>query len=231
MDISIVIPAYNEEKDIRATLLSVSEYVRNNFSSSEIIVVDDASTDHTPDIVTSMPGVRLIRYAPNRGKGFAVKTGMLAASGDRVLFMDADNSTNIRELDHFIPEIRSHDIVIGSRAVPGAVIDLHQPLYKRWLGRLGNFIIRSVLSLSIYDTQCGFKLFRKETLFLFQKQRLERWGFDFEILFLAKRSGFRIMESQVTWTNNFDTKVTLGGYISVLRDVCMVRLWALLHRY
>lgn len=231
MDFSVVIPAYNEGKDIGETLRLVREYLRAHFSSYEIIVVDDASTDRTADVVKSVEGVHLIRHAPNHGKGYAVKTGMLAAKGDLVLFMDADNSTSITELDHFIPEMRNHDIVIGSRATRGSTITVHQPPYKQWLGRLGNLVIRSVLGLSIHDTQCGFKLFRKETLALFRKQKLERWGFDFEILFLAARHGYRIMESPVTWTNNFETKVTLGGYFSVLRDVCMVRLWALLHRY
>ena len=231
MDLSVVIPAYNEEKDIGATLRSVHEYLRSHFSSFEIIVVDDASTDHTADVVRSVKGVGLIRYAPNRGKGYAVKTGMLAAKGDMVLFMDADNSTNITELDHLIPEMRNYDIVIGSRATKGSTITVHQPSYKRWLGRFGNLVIRSALGLAIHDTQCGFKLFRKESLVLFRKQKLERWGFDFEILFLATRHGYRILESPVTWTNDFDTKVTLGGYFRTAREVCMVRLWALLHRY
>lgn len=231
MEFSVVIPAYNEEKDIGATLRSVREYLGSHFSSFEIVVVDDASTDHTAGVVQAIEGVQLMRYSPNRGKGYAVKTGMLAAKGDLVLFMDADNSTNITELDHFIPEMRTHDIIIGSRATKGSAITVHQPSYKRWLGRLGNLVIRSILGLGIHDTQCGFKLFKKDTLSLFRKQKLERWGFDFEILFLATRQGYRILESPINWTNNFDTKVTLGGYLSVLRDVCMVRLWALLHRY
>jgi len=231
IEISVVIPAYNEERDITATVQDVHQYCRERFRSYEIIVVDDGSSDRTASAASAVPDTTVVRYQPNRGKGHAVKTGVLTSRGELVLFMDADNSTNIRELEHFIPELEGHDIVIGSRALADSKITVHQNPIKRKLGRLGNVVIRMFLGLPFRDTQCGYKLFRRSAIDIFQKQRLERWGFDFEVLFLAHKKGYRIYESAVTWTNNFDSKVTAASYLAVLIELVKIRWWYLLGKY
>jgi glycosyltransferase involved in cell wall biosynthesis len=223
MQISVVIPAYNEESAIEATLREVLAYLPTHFNSYEVIVVNDGSKDATAAIVSRIPGVTLVQYEQNRGKGYAVKHGMLAALGEVILFMDADNSTKITELDHCMKEIRDYDIVIGSRALADSRIQVSQNPLKRSLGRLGNLIIKSVLGVPFQDTQCGYKLFRRSVLVLFEQQTIDRWGFDFEILYLAHRQGFRIYESPVHWENNFDSKVSVFSYPRTLFELLMIR--------
>lgn len=231
MELTVVIPAFNEEQVIASTLREILDYLSKKFSSYEVIVVDDGSTDETAARVPRHPNVRVIRYAPNRGKGYAVKRGVMESRGALILFMDADNSTHIRELDHFMSEIEQSDIVIGSRALPSSRVIVRQSRLKRSLGRLGNSIIRAILELPLRDTQCGFKLFHARAKELFEKQRIDRFGFDFEILFLAHKKGYRIFESPVVWVNNFDTKVTTFSYLATNVELIKVRLWYLLGKY
>lgn len=223
MEISVVIPAYNEQAVILGTIREVQSYLKKNFLSWEIIVVDDGSTDETANHVESISGVRLVKLRHNNGKGYAVKTGMLASEGEYRLFMDADNSTNISELKHMIKEIQRCDIVVGSRALIQSQVIVSQNFLKKRLGRIGNRCIRFLLQLPLRDTQCGFKLFRASTKVLFEQQTLKRWGFDFELLFLAHKRGFRVHESPVVWVNNSQSKVRSTDYIRVLGDLMRVR--------
>src|SRR3989338_5547556 len=230
MEISVVIPAYNESSVIKGTLADVQAYLQNWGVSYEIIVVDDGSTDGTARIVRELSAVELIMNKVNRGKGFSVRRGVLAARGDLILFMDADNSTKIIELNHMRQEIDSYDIVIGSRALSSSRITVRQNVAKVSLGRIGNALIRFVLGIPFMDTQCGFKLFRRRTQDIFKVMTLDRWGFDFELLFLASRERYRIYESAVTWENNFDSKVNALSYFSTFFDMIGVRLRYLLGR-
>lgn len=224
MELSVIIPAYNEDSVIEATVQEVLVYLREHVRSYELLVVDDGSTDRTAAIVGAIPGVTVLHYGRNRGKGFAVRYGVLAAKGDLILFMDADNSTKIHELSHFLKEIKDYDIVIGSRALSGSHIQVHQNRFKRSLGRLGNRLIRMVLGVPFEDTQCGFKLFRVATRSIFEQQTIDRWGFDFELLYLAYHQGFRIYESPVRWENNFDSKVSPWSYPKTLLELLSIRI-------
>lgn len=231
MDLSVIIPAYNETAVIGATLRDVLTYLQKRPMTYEVIVVDDGSVDDTISLVQNIPEVRLIRHNVNQGKGEAVKTGVLASRGELILFMDADNSTNITELDHFLNEIGNYDIIIGSRALIDSQIRVRQNPLKVLGGRLGNLMIRLVLGLPFRDTQCGFKLFRRETIKVFRQQTIKRWGFDFELIFLASVRGFRILESPVQWVNNFDSKVSSLDYAKTLKDLLSIRLNYLLGKY
>ncbi len=231
MELTVVIPAFNEERVIASTLREVLGYLSKRFSSYEVIVVDDGSRDRTAAAVSVFKNVKLLRSQKNRGKGHAVKMGVLASAGDYILYMDADNSTSITELDHFMGEIRNYDLVMGSRALATSVVAVSQNPFKKALGRLGNFVIRLLLGLPFSDTQCGFKLFRARLAALFRKQKIERWGFDFEFIFLAHRGGFRIHESPVRWANHVDSRVTPASYIASLVELLKVRAWYLLGKY
>ena len=152
-----------------------------------------------------------------------MRQGVLESQGEYILFMDADNSTKISELGHFLEAIRTCDIVIGSRALSGSQITVAQHPLKRMAGRAGNVLVRLLLGIALKDTQCGFKLFRKKAKVLFEMQVVEGWGFDFEILFLAHKGGFLIQERPVMWVNNFDSKVTSVDYVRSLGDLLRVR--------
>jgi len=227
MKLSIILPAYNESTVIVATISSILAYVEQFFSSDyELIVVDDGSNDETSRLVAEhfTTQARVIAHTTNLGKGAAVRSGMLAAQGDFALFMDADNSTEINHLTAFFPALDQADIVIGSRAIKGADVALAQKSWKQTLGRLGNWLIQSILQLPVSDTQCGFKLFRVATTRqLFIKQRRQDWAFDFEVLYLAKMRGLKIIELPVRWVNNFDSKVTAWGYLTTLMAVFSVK--------
>jgi dolichyl-phosphate beta-glucosyltransferase len=226
MDLSVILPAYNEEKNIIGTLTELDNFLKDQFLNYEIIIVDDGSSDKSNSLIKSFNGGSciLLENPQNLGKGAAVKRGMLSAKGDLILFMDADNSTTIANLPDFIKAIGNNDfdIVIASRALSESDIKLHQPKFKEYLGKMGNLLIRLLLVPRISDTQCGFKLFKKECLKLFKLQRLSRWGFDFEILFLAKKFNFKIKEMPVSWTNNFDTKVRSSDYLGTLKELILV---------
>ncbi|OGC32364.1 hypothetical protein A2311_01325 [candidate division WOR-1 bacterium RIFOXYB2_FULL_48_7] len=208
MILSVIIPAYNEAKRLPSTLASVIGYLQATRQEHEIIVVDDGSRDTTAAVARSFPGVKVITYQPNRGKGFAVKQGMLAATGDLRLFMDADNSTRLDEIAGFLPFVQAADIIIGSRAIKGAKIAHHQPFYREWLGRGYNWLVQRLFLPGIQDTQCGFKLFsRRAAEQVFSQQKLEDFSFDLEILLCAKQLGYKIKELPIAWANSPSTKL------------------------
>jgi dolichyl-phosphate beta-glucosyltransferase len=231
MQISVIIPAYNEEEVIADTLKEVRGFLQENFSSFEIIVVDDKSTDSTLNIIQTLPDVKVVKNLKNHGKGYSVAKGVKASQGDLVLFMDADNSTRIVELKKFLGQNKDYPIVIGSRGLKDSDVQIKQNPIKAFLGKAGNMLIRILVAPKISDTQCGFKLFNEESKSLFDKLTIERWGFDFELIFLARKYNLKVKEVPVVWRNNFDSKVTWLGYVSTLLQVFKVRWNNILGKY
>jgi|SRR5208283_2884964 len=211
-NLSIVIPAFNEEKRIVQTLEAIHRYFGNKSMAREIIVVDDGSSDDTAGVVTAMkkkiPDVHLVRYSPNRGKGFAVKTGVKHSRGEYILFVDADNSTPIEEFEKLQPLLTRHEVVIGSRYVTGSKIVIKQPKYRFLLGRLGNFLIRFFLINDVKDTQCGFKVFQHDAAqMIFSRMKVNRFGFDMEALAIARLLKYSIREVPVDWYNSPESRI------------------------
>ncbi|MDP3947313.1 MAG: glycosyltransferase family 2 protein [bacterium] len=229
--LSVVIPAYNEAKRIPLTLIDVDKHLRAQDFSYEIIVVNDGSRDATAEIVSRfIPLVRnlkLIDNKVNRGKGAVVRQGMQAAKGAIRLFTDADNSTSIDQFNKMLPHFKEgYDVVIGSRDVPGARLEPPQRWYKRLFGNLGNLFIQTLLLRGIWDTQCGFKAFREEAVEeIFPMLKIDRWGFDIEILSLAKALGYRVKEIPVVWVNDPFSHLKLTGYLQVLWETVKIRWW------
>ena len=230
--LSVVIPAYNEEHRLPPTFAVVKEYLAQQRYASEIIVVDNASADRTAE-VARRAGVEVIEER-RRGKGAAVRTGMLAARGEYVLFSDADLSTPIAEVEKLLEAIRrGHEVAIGSRALPESNITVHQPWYRELVGRMGNLLVRIVAVRGIADTQCGFKLYpRHVAQRLFGAQRMTGIAFDMEMLFLAQRLGLRIAEVPVTWVDNPDTRFSrVRDSLDALKDLVRIRWNWLRGRY
>jgi len=235
---SIVIPAYNEAGRIPATLRAVVDIVRKNGWSAEVIVVNDGSTDATADVVrkfaASAPEVRLMQNPGNRGKGYSVRSGLLQALGDVVMFTDADLSAPMDEARGLFDAIAGGaDIAIGSRWLERTRQTIRQPLYRQFFGRCFNAVTRFVMNLPFADTQCGFKAFtRTAAQTIFQLQTIERWGFDPEILFIALKRGYRIQEVPVSWAHDERTRMSyLKDGIKMLQEIAIVRWNALLGRY
>lgn len=236
-ELSIVIPAFNEEARLPETLSRISSYVRAKGRETEVIVVDDGSTDRTADVADSFRGeiqrLRVVANRENRGKGYSVRHGMMEASGRLVLFTDADLSAPIEEADKLLAPLADHDVAIGSRALNRSLISVRQSLFRESAGIVFNFIVRAVLRLPFVDTQCGFKAFRREPcLIIFQQQRIERFGFDPEILYLARHHGLRSTEIPVRWAHSPATKVSmLRDSFQMFADVFIIRWNSLLGRY
>lgn len=217
LELSIVIPAYNEESRLPKTLDSIFAYLHARPFRAEVIVVDDGSSDRTSEIVNARaqnhPALRLLTNDGNRGKGFSVRHGMLEALGDIALFSDADLSTPIEEADKLLASLRDggFDAAIGSRAVDRSLIEIHQSALREQAGIFFNRMVRGILGIKFSDTQCGFKAFRRERArIMFEQQRVERFGFDPEILFLARRNGLRVAEIPVRWSHDAATKVNVA---------------------
>lgn len=237
-DISIVIPAYNEKARIGATLAEVIRCVEAYAWAAEVIVVDDGSTDATAVIVKAVadkyPFVHLLPNSANRGKGYSVRNGILHASGDIVLFTDADLSSPIDEARLLFAAIREGaDVAIGSRWLETARQTIRQPLYRRFFGRCFNLVTRMIMRLPFADTQCGFKAFtRQAAQTIFQLQRVERWGFDPEILFIALKRGYNVAEVAVTWGHDERTRISyLKDGMQMLKELLFVRWNALIGVY
>lgn len=236
--LSLVIPAFNEEKRLTMTLPVLWNEVCRLFPEFEIIVVDDGSTDKTAEIVMDFSkqksGVRLIRYEKNRGKGYAVRTGVLAATGDLVLFSDADLSTPFGEIVKLLQALEEGaDVAIGSRAVKNTRILKRQPFYRVLMGKTFNKIVQLLATPGIFDTQCGFKLFPRATAVnLFSDCRIDGFGFDVEVLFLARKRGMQIREVGVKWLNSPDSKVhPVLDSSRMLRDLLVIRRHAWMGDY
>lgn len=235
--LSVVIPAYNEEKRISQTLEALKTYFSRKDFPYEVIVVSGASSDKTialvQDFARSFPGLTVIDQPVNKGKGDAVKEGMLHAKGQYRLFMDADNSVPIDYFDEFLPNFsQGYDVVIGSIEVAGAKIEEHAAWYRRALGHWAKLLIRALAIWEIHDTQRGFKVFSARAAEdIFPVQTLNKWGFDIEILVIAKTRGYTIKEVPVVWTNAGYSKVGLDAYITTLKDLLVVRKNMMLGKY
>lgn len=220
MDLSIVIPAYNEALRLPKSLELIRAFLAKQSYSSEIIVVDDGSTDDMVALVKQFDqNIRVVHHQKNRGKGAAVRTGMLAAQGEWRLLTDADLSTPISELNRFWARRNEADILIGSRRAPGARVVTAQAHWKVLLGQLGNFLIQLLVVRGIRDTQCGFKLFHHRTHRIFEVQRLDRFSYDFELLYVARKFRFKILELPVEWHNDIQSKVSTSDYFRTLIDI------------
>ena len=210
---SIVIPAYNESARLGASLEKVRSYVREQKWDAEVIVVNDGSRDNTADIVRSFaakdPMLKLIDNPGNRGKGYSVRNGMLQAQGRTILFSDADLSSPIEEAPKLLNALESGaDIAIGSRWLRAETQTQRQPLHRQLFGRIFNLMLRVSLGLQFADTQCGFKAFKRAAAqAIFPLQKIERWGFDPEILFLARKLGFKVQEIPVAWGHSGGTRI------------------------
>jgi len=235
---SIVIPSYNEELRLPATLQKIAQYIEQNERATEVIVVDDGSRDRTAEVAASfrkqIPLLRVVGNGINRGKGFSVRHGMLEALGEFVIFTDADLSSPIEEADKLLVGLASgFDVAIGSRALDRSLIEVHESAFREFAGIVFNKIVRITLRLPFVDTQCGFKAFRRQRCrILFEQQRIERFGFDPELLYLARHHGLQSVEIPVRWAHSPATKVNmLRDSVQMFLDVFVIRWNALRGRY
>lgn len=235
---SIVIPAYNEGTRIRATIERVLAHIQRHGWDAEILVVNDGSSDDTAQIVQSYASqnhcLRLIENPGNRGKGYSVRNGMLHASGAVILFSDADLSSPIEEADKLFDALSAGaDVAIGSRWLRVELQTHRQPLHRQLFGRIFNVALRLILGLKYRDTQCGFKAFtRPAAQTIFPLQHIERWGFDPEILYLARRFGHRVEEVPVQWAHREGTRINpLRDGIRMFFEILKIRWYSFTGRY
>jgi dolichyl-phosphate beta-glucosyltransferase len=228
--LSVVIPAYNESERILPTLPIIDEYCRMRFRRYEIIVVNDGSSDGTGEVVRReqlrTASLRYEGYEPNRGKGYALRRGIAVSGGEIILVSDADLSTPIEEIEKLLASYdEGYDIVIGSRALKESDIMVRQPLWRVWMGKTFNRIVRVTLSMEFWDTQCGFKLFRGDVCReIFSHAMVDRFAYDVEILLRALQDGLRIREVPVRWMNSPSSKVRLlKDSLQMLKDIAKVR--------
>ncbi len=235
---SIVIPAYNESERISNGLDRVLEYLRQQQWSAEVIVVNDGSRDNTAELVrryaAQHPEVHLLENPGNRGKGYSVRNGMTAALGEVLLFTDADLSAPITEAGKLFAALEAGaDVAIGSRWMDPALQTERQPLFRQLAGRIFNLLLRIILGLRYKDTQCGFKAFtRRAAGLIFPRQRIERWGFDPEILFIAGKMGLKVRELPVRWAHDERSKISpLRDGTRMFGEMLKVRWYALTGKY
>ena len=239
--LSVVIPAYNEAERIPLTLIDIDKHLSSSKFSYEILVVNDGSTDSTAKVVESftkiIPNLRLINREHDKEKGmtkgFAVKLGMIEATGRYRLFTDADNSTSIDHFDKMVPYFEEgFDVVIASRAHKQSKLSPPQGFLRQVLGKSGNLIIQALVLPGIWDTQCGFKCFSENAAQkVFPVQKTAGWGFDVEILALAKRLGFKIKQIPVVWVNDTSSRVGAMAYVKTLVETVRIRVWLWLDKY
>jgi dolichyl-phosphate beta-glucosyltransferase len=237
VNLSVIIPSYKEAERIGRTLLEIEEYLSKKDLTYEVVVVVDGSPDNTAEVArnygSQVTNLRVIDNQENHGKGYVVRQGLLEAKGKYRLFMDADGSTAITHLDTFLPEIEKGecDVVIGSRDIEGSYVQVRQPKHREVMGNMGNWLIRIVLGLWEYpDTQCGFKMLTdKAAQAIASRMVVDRFGFDFELIVLSQKLGFRIKQLPVRWLNEEGSTVSLtgpNGFIQVLMDLFKTR-WRL----
>ena len=235
---SIIIPAYNEGARLSTTLEKVLAHVAERGWNAEIIAVNDGSRDNTAEIIRGFadknPRLQLLENPGNRGKGYSVRNGMLRAQGEILLFSDADLSSPIEEADKLFAAINDGaDIAIGSRWLRRDLQTQRQPLYRQFFGRIFNLMLRVTLGLNFKDTQCGFKAFtRRAVNTIFPLQRIERWGFDPELLYLAKKFGFKVAEVPVEWAHSEGTRISpLRDGTKMFQEMLKIRWNAICGRY
>lgn len=238
MYLSVIIPAYNEEKRLPKTILLINDYLSQQSYDWEIVVVSDGSQDKTVEksraLKDRVKNLRVIDNKENHGKGYVVRQGFLAAEGDYRLFTDADNSTDISQVERMIPELeKGYDFVIGSRDIKGAVLDPPQPWLRQRIGDVFNLMVQVVVGLwGIWDTQCGFKGITRELAEdVLPLCKINRWAFDPEMLVLAKRRGYKIKEIPITWKNDLQSKVKMKHTIRMALDLFKIRWNLICHKY
>ena len=236
--LSIVIPAYNESSRIENALERVMSCVASQGWDAEVLVVDDGSKDNTAQIVQQWmlqyPRLHLVQNPGNRGKGYSVRNGLLQAAGDIVMFTDADLSAPMEEAERLLAAINDGaDVAIGSRWMDRTRQTIHQPLYRQVFGRCFNWITRTVMGLPFKDTQCGFKAFKRPAAqIIFRLQTIERWGFDPEILFIARKLKYTIREVPVTWGHDERSRISyLKDGLQMLKEMAEIRSNSLRGRY
>ena len=236
--LSVVIPAYNEEKRLAKTLEAVDAYLKNQSYSYEIVVVSDGSKDKTAEVVENLKSkianLRLINNKKNQGKGFVVRQGMMESLGEYRVFTDADNSTSIDQIEKMWPEFeKGYDVVVGSRDIKGAIFDPPQPPFRIFVGDIFRLLRQIICDVwEILDTQCGFKGFKKEAVEkIFPKCKIDRFAFDPEILILAKRQGFKIKEIPVYWKNDLESKVKFKSMVKMFVDLIRIRMNLIFGKY
>ena len=235
--LSIVIPAFNEEKRLPVTLERIASYINRSGRETEVVVVDDGSADGTIGVAESfreqIANLRVVSNGQNRGKGYSVRHGSMESRGEIVLFTDADLSAPIEEADKLLAKMDEYDVAIGSRAVNRGLIEVHESPFREIAGIIFNRIVRIILWLPFVDTQCGFKAFRREKCkVIFEQQTIERFGFDPELLYLARHHGLRIAEVAVRWAHSPATKVNMfRDSVQMFLDVVIIRWNSLRGRY
>jgi dolichyl-phosphate beta-glucosyltransferase len=233
MYLSVIIPAYNEASRIGSTLRAVDAYLRDRQYEYEIIVVNDGSQDNTAEVVEDamkdIPRLRLINNKNNHGKGWVVRKGMLSAKGLFRLFMDADNSTSIENLEQLFPYAKQgYDVIASSRRIAGAEVEVHQNWLRNFLGAAFRLLVRVIVPVGVVDTQNGFKLFTARAAEeIFRRQRTFTWAFDVEVLAIAQLLDFSIKEVPIHWVNDGRSHVTFKGMVKMLMEVFQIRfqLW------
>ena len=236
-ELSIIIPAYNEEARLAATLEQIAAYISSSGRDTEVLVVDDGSKDGTAAVAEyfqiKIPSLRVVSNGVNRGKGYSVRRGMQEARGRIALFTDADLSAPIEEADKLLAALDKNDIAIGSRALDRSLISVRQSPFREFAGILFNKIVQLILWLPFVDTQCGFKAFVREKCgIIFEQQTIERFGFDPELLYLARHHGLHAVEIPVRWGHSPATKVSmLRDSLQMFLDVFAIRWNGILGRY
>jgi glycosyltransferase involved in cell wall biosynthesis len=236
-DLSIIIPSYNEESRLPETLDRIAAYLSDSGREAEVLVVDDGSKDGTAAVAEyfriKIPTLRVVSNDVNRGKGYSVRHGMQEARGRIALFTDADLSAPIEEADKLIEALDTYDVAIGSRAMDRSLISVRESPFREFAGIIFNKIVQIILWLPFVDTQCGFKAFRRERCsVIFEQQTIERFGFDPELLYLARHHGLRAVEIPVRWGHSPATKVSmLRDSIQMFIDVFTIRWNSLRRRY
>lgn len=239
--LSVVIPAYKEKERIGSNLLEIEKFLAGKNFEYEVIIVVDGSPDNTAEVAQNyskqVKNLRVISNEVNHGKGYVVRQGLLEAKGKYVVFLDADGSTSITHLEKFLPELEAGaDVIVGSRKIKGAFVQVHQPKYREFMGEGGNWLIRIVLGLwSFPDTQCGFKMLTgKAAHKVAERMVVDRFGFDFELIILAKELGFKVKQMPVRWLNEEGSTVSLtgpNGFIQVLIDLFKTKLRLVTGKY
>lgn len=235
--ISVIIPAYNEKKLIKSTLIEISDFFSEQDYNYEIIVIDDGSCDNTAAISENLKSVIknliVLKNEKNYGKGYSIAKGMLFANGKYRLFMDADNSTSVDQIKNFLPFLENgYGVAIGDRGLKESEIKKYQSLHKRLLGNFGNMLIQFFAVSGISDTQCGFKFFSAESAKnIFSKLTINRWGFDIEALALANKLGYKIKTVPVVWENRKETRVRFRDYLFTFKELLKIKINLLRKKY
>ena len=225
MKLSIVIPCYNESKDITSNVTKVKEYLSEKQIDHELILVNDGSKDNTKEVIEAIPGVVALSYEKNRGKGGAVKYGIENATGDYVLFMDADLSTDISAIEKVIELAPDYDLVIGSRHAKGSVIKKKQPFLRVFIGRCCRLLVKMLFHTKFKDTQCGFKAMRTDVAKkIVEKQLINDFAFDVEYLYIAKLNNLSMYELGITWSDDRGSTVSpIKSSLRFFKDIAKIR--------